>query len=175
MSGVTEEKVKNIHDYVLSLLKAPFGDAIESAEIAYDCPVFTLKREKIYEAIKFLKEDERLNFHFLTTLCGLHYPENKGREFGVMYQLHNMPKNQMVRLKTFFPASDLNVPTITPLWPSANWMERQEFDFFGIIFKDHPDLRRILNMDDITFFPMRKDFPLEDPTRDDKDDTMFGR
>jgi NADH-quinone oxidoreductase subunit C len=171
----TDEQVKILHDTTLALLKDAFGDAIESSEIAYDFPVFIVKREKIVDVLKFLKEDERNGFHFLTTLCGLNYPGNKGREFGVMYQLHNMPKNTRIRIKTFFPEADNSVPTATHLWPAANWMERQEFDFFGINFKGHPNLKRILNMDDITFFPMRKDFPLEDPTRDDKDDTMFGR
>ena len=116
-----------------------------------------------------------MNFHFLTTLCGLHYPDQHGKEFGVMYQLHNMPKNFRIRLKTFIPGNDLEIPTATVLWPTANWMERQEFDFFGIIFKGHPNLKRILNMEDVTFHPMRKEFPLEDQTRDDKNDSMFGR
>jgi NADH-quinone oxidoreductase subunit C len=86
-----------------------------------------------------------------------------------------MPENKRIRLKTFFAVNDCEVPTVTTIWPTAGWMERQEYDFFGINFKGHPDLRRILNMDDITFFPMRKEFPLEDPTRDDKNDAMFGR
>ncbi|HEU4717451.1 MAG TPA: NADH-quinone oxidoreductase subunit C, partial [Bacteroidia bacterium] len=129
----------------------------------------------VYDILKFLKEDNEMNYHFLTTMCGLHYPDHKGKELGVMYQLHNMPKNNRIRLKTFFPIADPEMPTVTSLWATANWMERQEYDFFGIIFKGHPNLKRILNMEDITFFPMRKDFPLEDPTRDDKDDSMFGR
>jgi NADH-quinone oxidoreductase subunit C len=86
-----------------------------------------------------------------------------------------MPKNLRIRIKIFVPENHLEVPTATVLWPTANWMERQEYDFFGIIFKGHPNLKRILNMDDITFFPMRKEFPLEDQTRDDKNDAMFGR
>ena len=156
-------------------LKAKFGDGIISAEQHYDFPVFTIKRENIYDVLQFLKEDEELAYTFLTTMCGLHYPDNKGQELGVMYQLHNLPKNNRIRLKTFFPINDPQVPTITTLYPTANWMERQEFDFFGIIFKGHPNLKRILNMDDMKDFPMRKEFPLEDGTREDKDDKMFGR
>ncbi|TND10687.1 MAG: NADH-quinone oxidoreductase subunit C [Bacteroidetes bacterium] len=169
------EKEKALHDKTLSALQAAFGDAITGSEIAYDFPVFIVKREKIYDILQFLKDDNAQQYHFLTTLCGLHYPENKGKELAVMYQLHNMPENRRIRIKTFFPENDAEVPTVTTLWATAGWMERQEFDFFGIKFKGHPDLRRILNMEDIDFFPMRKEFPLEDPTRDDKNDTMFGR
>lgn len=175
MAVATAEQVQNLHDTILSRLKNQFGESVLSSTIDYDFPVFVVSREKIFEVLKFLKEDKELNFHFLTTLCGLHYPQNAGQEFGVMYQLHNMPKNARIRIKTFFPESHPEIPSATSLWAAANWMERQEYDFFGIKFKGHPDLRRILNMDDITFHPMRKEFPLEDPTREDKDDTMFGR
>jgi len=156
-------------------LKAKFGDAVISAEQSYDFPVFEIKREKIFDVVKFLKEDSEMEFGFLTTLCGLHYPDNKGKELGVMYQMHNMPKNWRIRLKIFFPINDPEVPTLTPLFSTANWMERQEYDFYGIIFKGHPNLKRILNMDEMNYHPMRKEYALEDGSREDKDDTMFGR
>ena len=175
MAVAIAENIQSLHDTVLAKLKEKFADEIVSSEIDYDFPVFFVKREHIIDILKFLKEDADLNFHFLTTLCGIHYPENHGKEFAVMYQLHNMPKNFRIRLKTFIPGNDLEIPTATTLWPTANWMERQEYDFYGINFKGHPNLKRILNMEDITFFPMRKEFPLEDQTRDDKRDDMFGR
>ena len=156
-------------------LKSVFGDAVLTAEQSYDFPVIELKREKIHEAIQFLKEDPEMGFGFLTTLCGLHYPDNKGKELGVMYQLHNMPKNWRIRLKIFFPVSDPVVQSISDIFPAANWQERQEYDFFGIIFKGHPNLKRILNMDEMDYFPMRKEYALEDGSRDDKRDDMFGR
>jgi NADH-quinone oxidoreductase subunit C len=156
-------------------LKTKFGDALLGAELHYDFPVFTIKKDHIIDVLRFLKEDPELNFHFLTTLCVVHYPENKGREFGIMYQLHNMPKNYRIRLKIFMATSDTVVPTATVLYPSANWMERQEYDFFGINFKGHPNLKRILNMDEMNYFPMRKEYAVEDGSRDDKDDSMFGR
>lgn len=174
-TAAPDEKATALHDATLARLKAAFGDAILSSEVAYDFPVFIVAHTKIHDVLKFLKEDADSGYHFLTTMCGLHYPDQKGHEFGVMYQLHNMPKNHRIRLKTFFHGPDPETPTVTDLWATAGWMERQEFDFFGIRFKGHPDLRRILNMEDIDFFPLRKEFPLEDPTRDDKDDSMFGR
>lgn len=175
MAVAIAENIQSLHDTVLARLKENFGEAVLSSEIDYDFPVFFVEREKIYDILKFLKEDAALNFHFLTTMCTIHYPLQPGKEFAMMYQLHNMPKNFRIRLKTFIPGNDLELPTITPLWATANWMERQEFDFFGVHFKGHPNLKRILNMEDITFFPMRKEFPLEDQTREDKNDSMFGR
>jgi NADH-quinone oxidoreductase subunit C len=156
-------------------LKAKFGENAVAAELHYDFPVFACDRNIIHNVLRFLKEDPELNFHFLTTLCGLHYPDNKGHELGVMYQLHNMMKNYRIRLKAFFPISDPTIPTITDLWDAANWMERQEYDFFGIKFTGHPNLKRILNMDEMNYHPMRKEYPVEDASRDDKDDSMFGR
>ncbi len=175
MAIATAENIKSLHDSILAKLNEKFPDGIISSTIDYDFPVYVVKREHVYEILKFLKEDNETNFHFLTTMCGLHFPDHHGKEFGVMYQLHNMPKNNRIRLKTFFAGSDCHVPTVSTLYATAGWMERQEFDFFGIDFKGHPNLKRILNMDDITFFPMRKEFPLEDQTRDDKNDSMFGR
>ncbi|MBI3501752.1 MAG: NADH-quinone oxidoreductase subunit C [Bacteroidetes bacterium] len=167
--------MESLLEIVNNKLTAEFGDAIISSEQSYDFPVFVVRREKIYEVVKFLKEDVELDFGFLTTLCGLHYPNNKGQELGVMYQLHNLPKNWRIRLKTFFPINEPEVPTMTPLFSTANWMEREGYDFYGIIFRGHPNLKRILNMDEMNYFPMRKEYALEDGTRTDKDDTMFGR
>ena len=162
-------------DTVGEKLKAKFGEGIISSEQQYDFPVFTVNINVIYDVLKFLKEDDEMGYTFLTTMCGLHYPNHAGKEIGVMYQLHNMQKNLRIRLKTFVSVNEPKVPTVTTLFPTANWMERQEYDFFGIQFTGHPNLKRILNVDDMVAFPMRKEFPLEDGTRDDKDDKMFGR
>lgn len=156
-------------------LKAKFGDAIISSSQEYDFPVFIIRKDAIYDVLQYLKEDSELAYTFLTTLCGLHYPDKTGQELGVMYQLHNLPKNNRIRLKTFFSINDPKIQSVVNLFPTANWMERQEYDFFGILFQGHPNLKRILNMDEMTAFPMRKEFPLEDQTREDKDDKMFGR
>ena len=163
-------------ELILQKLKEKFPEAVVSFEQQYDFPIFIIDKNHIKEVLTELKIDEELNFHFLTTMCGIHYPDNpQESEFCMMYQLHNMPKNIRIRLKTFMPKSDLHVPTITDLWKTANWMERQEYDFFGFIFDGHPNLTRILNMDEMNYHPLRKEYPLEDLRRDDKDDKMFGR
>lgn len=156
-------------------LKAKFGEAILASAMDYDFPVFEVKREKMEEIARFLYEDPDMGFRFLTTLCGLHFPEQKGKELGVMYQFHNLPKNHRIRIKTFFPVSDPTVPSLTGIFASANWQERQEYDFFGIRFTGHPNLKRILNMDEMNYHPMRKEYRVEDNSRSDKDDAMFGR
>jgi len=156
-------------------LRENFGDHIISAEMMRDFPVFAIKRDKIVEVIKYLYDDPEMEFRFLTDLCGIHFPDNKGEELGVIYHLHNMPKNWRIRLRIFFSAEDAVVPTLTTVFSAANWMERETYDFFGIVFKGHPNLKRVLNVEDMIGFPMRKEFPLEDQTREDKDNTMFGR
>lgn len=154
-------------------LNEQFGGSIVSAELLYDYPVFTITHDKIHEVLAFLKNDEALNFHFLTDLTGMQTPDEK--HLGVIYHLHNMPKNNRIRLKTFMPIEKPEVHTATDLWPAANWMERETYDFFGIKFKGHPNLKRILNMDEMDIFPLRKEYPLEDQERTDKDNSMFGR
>lgn len=154
-------------------LNTQFAGSIVSAELLYDYPVFTVKVDKIHEVLSFLKNDEELNFHFLTDLTG--YQTEDEKQLVVVYHLHNMPKNYRIRLKSFMDINKPEVPTATDLWLGANWMERETYDFFGIKFKGHPNLKRILNVDEMDIFPMRKEYPLEDQTRDDKDDSMFGR
>jgi NADH-quinone oxidoreductase subunit C len=160
---------------VESKLRENFGDNIISAEMMRDFPVFTIKRDKIVDVIKYLYDEPEMEFRFLTDLCGIHFPDNKGQELGVIYHLHNMPKNWRIRLRIFFSVDDAMVPTLTTVFSAANWMERETYDFYGIVFKGHPNMKRILNVDDMIGFPLRKEFPLEDQNREDKDNSMFGR
>ena len=122
-----------------------------------------------------LKSHPQFQFIFMTDLCGMHLPEQVDRELGVVYMLHNWTSNTKIRLKTFAPILAPVIPTLTVHYNSANWMERETYDFYGIIFEGHPNLVRILNVDDMDYFPMRKEYPLEDQTRRDKVDEMFGR
>jgi len=154
-------------------LSSHFPGAVLSAELLYDFPVFVIEHSQIHPVLKFLKEDKELNFHFLTDLTGMQTPDEK--QLGVIYHLHNMPKNVRVRIKTFFDIGKPEIPTATDLWAGADWMERETYDFYGVRFKGHPNLRRILNVDEMDIFPLRKEYPLEDQTRDDKQDRQFGR
>jgi NADH-quinone oxidoreductase subunit C len=103
------------------------------------------------------------------------YPDQQGAELVVVYHLHNFVENIRLRYSVAVPVAQPDVFTATKLFESANWMERETYDFFGINFIGHPNLKRILNVDEMDYFPLRKEFPLEDQTRIDKDDEMFGR
>jgi len=133
----------------------------------------TVQKEFVPEVLRFLRDDKELDFNFLTTLCGMHYPEKE--QLGMVYHLHSFSFNHRIRIKANIKINQPSISSITSIWPAANWMERETYDFFGIIFKGHPNLKRILNVDEMTDFPLRKEFPLEDQTREDKDDSMFGR
>lgn len=163
------------NEQVLSELKSKFEEKILSSKQEYDMLIIEVDTLSAYDVLSYLKDSSSLKLNFLTTLCGIHYPENLGKELGVMYQVKNLITNYSLRIKVNFPISNPKIQSVTSLFPSANWMERQEYDFFGIEFEGHPDLRRILNMDEMDYFPMRKEYKLEDGTRDDKEDKFFGR
>lgn len=158
---------------VITLLSGQFGNDIGHDEISSDMPVVWVQKSALPEVLLFLRDNPELQYNFLTTLCGMHYPEES--KLGVVYHLHSFINNHRIRIKTAVNIDHPILPTITTIWPSANWMERETYDFFGIIFEGHPNLKRILNVEEMTGFPLRKEFPLEDQTREDKDDSMFGR
>jgi NADH-quinone oxidoreductase subunit C len=157
---------------ITSRLTESFGSSLLKTEEPDGILTFIVKSDGVIEVLKFLKE--QLDFNFLTDLCGIHYP-NQELAFGVIYHMHNMKENLRVRVKTFVPGNEPKVQTATELFPAANWMERETFDFYGIVFEGHPNLKRILNVEYLDYYPMRKEYPLEDPTRHDKDDRFFGR
>ena len=124
-------------------------------------------REHIIEILDWLKNDAVLQFIFLTDLTAIHYPDQE-KAMCVVYHLHSLVNSVRLRLKVFLTIDDVHIPTAIPVWDAANWMEREAYDFFGVLFDGHPDLRRILNVDDMEAFPLRKEHPLEDPNRVDK-------
>ena len=158
---------------VVTKLTGFFNENIVMQEVMSDMLCITVHKDAIHEVLLFLRDDAELQYNFLTTSCGMHYPETS--QLGVVYHLHSFTNNHRIRIKTSIALSNPVIPSATDIWPSANWMERETYDFYGIRFDGHPNLKRILNVDDMTDFPMRKDFPLEDQTREDKRDGMFGR
>jgi NADH-quinone oxidoreductase subunit C len=159
---------------IFDLLKGEFEEEIIFFDNTGDIPSVTVAGRSLFRIIEFLKDNPATEYNFLTDICGIHFPENE-LPLGIIYHLHNLRENRRIRIKTFVPLIKPEVATITPLFNSANWMERETFDFYGIVFKDHPNLKRILNVEYLDFYPMRKEYPLEDPTREDKDDRYFGR
>jgi NADH-quinone oxidoreductase subunit C len=157
-------------------LTSKFGDKVLNFNMSRDIFSFEATPDAIHEVIRTLKVEEDLNFHFLTDLCGVHYPENEAsHQFAVVYHMHNWVENIRLRITTYLSGENPEVNTITDLFLTANWMERETFDFYGINFIGHPQLKRILNMPEMVSHPLRKEFPMEDGGRTDKDDRFFGR
>lgn len=153
-----------------------FGDKVTGFVQMKDILSFEVSADSVNDTMRFLKEDGVLRFNFLTDVCGVHYPDNdKERQFAVVYHMHNWMDNVRIRFKAFLDGDTPEVDSVTNLFLGANWQERETYDFYGIIFKGHPQLKRILNMDEMVSFPMRKEFPMEDGGRTDKDDRFFGR
>jgi NADH-quinone oxidoreductase subunit C len=166
MDAVQQEKI-------ISVIREKFADQILHSGMHYDFFTITLRKDSIVEVIRHLYDHPDMKFQYLTTLCGIHYPELQ--QIALMYQLHNLYTNVRLRLKVYLPESDPTVPTLTTVFAAANWMERETYDFYGVNFVGHPNLVRILNVEEMTIFPMRKEYPLEDQIRQDKNDSMFGR
>lgn len=157
-------------------LTEKFGDVVSDFQETYGMLSFTADSKQAIEVMRFLRDNETLRFNFLTDVCGVHYPDNDiDKQFAVVYHMHNWLDNVRIRFTAFLDGEEPEIETATGLFHSANWQERETYDFYGIVFTGHPDLKRILNMDEMVSFPMRKEFPMEDSGRTDKDDRYFGR
>jgi NADH-quinone oxidoreductase subunit C len=141
-------------------LKAQFGEAIgDASEFIGQLSVY-VDGARIVEVCDFLRRDEKTLFDYLSDLTCVHYPDRGENSFEMVYNLFSISTNERVRLKV--KTSEANgIESVTGVWPSANWLEREVYDLFGIRFANHPDLRRLLLPPDWEGYPLRKDFPLE--------------
>jgi len=155
-------------------ITARFSDKVVLIAEPYGLLTVETNRENIIDLLEYLKTVNELQFVYLTDITAIHYPDQE-KQIGVIYHLHSLKHNIRVRIKVFLEDGDAHIPTATGLWNGANWMERETYDYFGVMFDGHPNLVRILNVDDMTVFPMRREYPLEDPNRVDKKDFYFGR
>ncbi len=164
------------NELIEQTLSEKFGSKVSDFNTIHDILTFEADAESLLELVGFLKNDPLMRFNFLTDICGMHFPDaDPSRHFAAVYHMHNWRDNIRIRFKCFLHADAPEIESLTPLFVGANWQERETYDFYGIIFKGHPQLKRILNMDEMQSFPMRKEFPLEDGGRTDKDDRFFGR
>ncbi|MEI7907568.1 MAG: NADH-quinone oxidoreductase subunit C [Bacteroidota bacterium] len=144
---------------VIEKLKNKFpNDIISLNEFRGEMTVH-VKKENIVAVCQFLRDDESSLFDYCTDICGAdaYTPENR---FEVVYNIYSTVYNLRIRLKIFTDESDLHCPSVTPVWPGANWPERETFDMFGIIFDGHNDLRRMYMPEEFEYHPLRKDFPM---------------
>lgn len=144
---------------IIEKLKTRFGEqAIQVSEFRSELTI-VVPKDRIVEICRFLKEDAELKFDLLADLCGIDMNTSEKR-FGVIYNLYSLTNKFRLRLKTFTEEEDPKVLTVTGVWGTANWHERETFDMFGIVFEGHPDLRRVYMPDEFEHYPLRKDFPL---------------
>lgn len=147
-------------DATCTLLKDRFGSEAFTTSEFRDNRRIHVPSQHVFDILKCLKEE--VGFNQLAELCAadyLNYPGARDR-FGLWYVLLNITTGERVVVKTFLNEPDLEVPTVFPLWKGADWMEREAYDMYGIVFVGHPDLRRILMPEECTSFPLRKDYPL---------------
>jgi NADH-quinone oxidoreductase subunit C len=148
------------HEETLAKLRERFGaDAFTTSEFR-DNRRIHVTPQRLTEVMSYLKED--LGFDMLVDVSAadyLHYPEARDR-YGVWYILLNTSTGQRLYVKTFVNDPEPALPTVYALWHGADWMEREVYDMFGIVFDGHPDLRRILLPDEFAAYPLRKDYPM---------------
>jgi NADH-quinone oxidoreductase subunit C len=136
-----------------SMTNAIEGQTLRLGELTLD-----VRADQVASVITFLRDDPRCRFTTLIDICGVDYPE-RGKRFDVVYHLLSMHLNHRIRIKVQTD-EDMPVPSIVGVYPCADWFEREAFDMYGILFSNHPDLRRILTDYNFEGFPLRKDFPL---------------
>jgi NADH-quinone oxidoreductase subunit C len=138
------------NEIIKQKLSEKFGDAVSNFEEPYGLLTFEAPKELNLKVLQFLYDDAELKFRFMTDLCAVHYPDNKGKELAVVYHLHNLEDNIRLRFKIFTSIETPDIFTATQLFSAANWMERETYDFFGVNFIGHPNLKRVLNVDEMT-------------------------
>lgn len=143
-------------------LKEKFPKAVTKIKTFRGELTISIDKDSIGKVAKFLCNDNETDFNYLSDLCGVDKSRLDGSDtFEVVYHLYSLNKNHRVRLKVEIPASDPSIDTVTNVWKSADWHERETYDMFGIIFNGHPNLERILTPEGFEGYPLRKDYPLK--------------
>lgn len=148
-----------MNQLIIERLQAQFPESIQGSEEFRNDLTVTVHTVDIVEVARFLREDPALAFDMLIDLCGAER-FREGERFEVIYTLYSLKNKKYLRLKVLVGEDDPVVPTVTDVWPGANWHERETFDMFGIKFSGHPDLRRLYMPEEFEYHPLRKDFPL---------------
>jgi NADH-quinone oxidoreductase subunit C len=148
---------------IVEKLKAQFSsDVLDVVEYRGETTV-TVNKEQIVEICRFMRDTG--GFNLLSDLCGVDYLGKKEQRFMVVYNMFNLTTKERIRIKTPVAEENASIDTVSTVWATANWHERECWDLLGISFNGHPDLRRILMADDWEGHPLRKDYPLQGPDR----------
>ena len=140
--------------------EAGVADAVEKVVIHRGEITFFVRREDLLATAKVLRDDPELRFEMLPSVSGVHYPDETGRELHVVLHLLSMTHHRRIRVEVTCPDADPHVPSVVSVYPTADWHERETYDFFGVVFDGHPALTRIQMPDDWPGHPQRKDYPL---------------
>lgn len=162
-----------MNEEIKQQLIARFNDKVYDFSEPYGMLTFEATNDHNLKVLTYLNDE--LGYQFLTDLTAVHYPDQPGREIAVVYMVQNIKTSSRIRIKVFAPIAKPDVYTATGIYATANWLEREAYDFFGVNFVGHPNLIRIMNVEEMDYHPLRKEYALEDQTRTDKDDHMFGR
>ncbi|MBW9204600.1 NADH-quinone oxidoreductase subunit C [Mumia sp. zg.B53] len=161
MPGTARRPYGGWFDEVADRLEQLAGEgAVESVVVDRDELTLHVRRESILEVARHLRDDAALRYELCSGISGVHYPHEIGRELHAVYHLLSMTHNRRIRLEVAVPDADPHVPSVVSVYPTADWHERETYDFFGIIFDGHPALTRILMPDDWPGHPQRKEYPL---------------
>jgi NADH-quinone oxidoreductase subunit C len=144
-----------------SLIHTQFTDTVQEIQEALGEVTVIARREGLVELMTWLRDDPKFRFNFLSDLAGVDLGEFAEPRFAIAYHLYSLAHNHRLRIKVFLSEDDARVPTLSRVWPNADWHEREAWDMFGIEFDNHPDLRRILMPYDYEGHPLRKDFPIK--------------
>jgi NADH-quinone oxidoreductase subunit C len=149
---------------LLETIKARFPSAVVETHAEHGDATAVVTRDDLPEVLRVCRDEPELGFDILMDLTAVDYLRFPGREdgprFEVVYHLYSLPHNHRLRLKVRVDEDDASVPTAVPLWPIANWLEREVWDMFGVRFEGHPDLRRLLMYEEFVGHPLRKDYPV---------------
>ena len=145
-------------DFPLTIVIDRFEGKVGVDAAVTDMICLTVRPEYLVELCQFLRDDDALQFNFMADICGVDFYPNTPR-FELVYQLYSIPLKWRIRIKCRLDEPPV-APTITAIWTTANWHEREAYDMYGIVFEGHPDLRRIYMWEEFDGFPMRRDYPL---------------
>ena len=148
-------------DSLHELLRSKFGGKIQKSSIELGDVVIWLKREDLVDVFRLLKLDSQLSFDFFVSVTVTDWMDLKSERYEVVYHLLSTSKLHRLRIKIPIPERDPSIDSVVQLWSGANFMEREAYDMYGVIFKGHPDLRRILMYDEFEGYPLRKDYPVQ--------------
>lgn len=146
---------------LISLLKSKLGSHIESASLDLGDAVISIKRGSILDIFKILKLDSQFQFNYLVDITVVDWMDSKSERFEVVYHLMSLPLKHRLRIKAFVPEEDPAIDSVVSLWSGANFLEREAWDMYGVVFKGHGDLRRIMMYDEFVGHPLRKDYPVQ--------------